>query len=293
MKQLISIIFFLSFYFCSFSQEIIIEGKVQDLKNNTNLSFANIGIANKNVGTVSNENGAFRLKLIGKENSNDTILFTYVGYKTKNVLVYSLKSKYNIILLEPKTNVLSEVVIKPKRFRIKEIGRSASGFGLMHMNVNNYYEKDVHDWLSKESGMRLAINKECKIKDLNFNITSNQFKSVKFRVNFYKIENGLPTELIVDKNIIFEIKDAYLGWFNVNLEHYNINFHKDTKEVVVAIQWVESKKMNEKSKYFAISTAISPFNNFYYRDKAMAKWGKGKKSLSFYLTAMVYKKTAD
>jgi len=289
MKQLIFIIFFLSFYYFSFSQEIIIEGKVQDSKDNTNLSFANIGIANKNVGTVSNEDGAFKLKLKGKENSNDTILFSYIGYKTKNVLVSSLKSKNNIILLEPKTNVLSEVVIKPKRFRIKEIGRSASGFGLMSLGYYSYYEKDVDDRLSKEMGMKLELNKECRIKDLNFRIATNQFKSLKFRVNFYKIENGLPTDLIVSENIIFEIKDGEHDWFTVDLEPYNIYFHKETKEVAVTLQWVESKKMNEKSKYFDISAAISPIHTAYFRDKAMGPWGTNNKcSLSFYMNAMVF-----
>ncbi len=287
MKKLFFIISSLLFYYCSFSQETIIQGKVMDSVTNTGLSYVNIGIAKKGVGTVSDKDGVFKLKLNEKTTSNDTILFSFIGYETQRVLVSALKNKNTVILLEPKTTTLSEVVIKPKKFKLKKIGRSTVGVGLTSMNFYSYYEKDVDDRLSKERGMKLELKKDCRIKDLNFNIKANQFKSLKFRINFYKIENGLPSDLIVSKNIICEIKDGYLGWFKVDLEPYNICFDKETKEVAVTIQWVESKKMNEQSKFFDISCVISPFHTCYYREKAMDTWTKNNAcSLCFYLTAL-------
>jgi hypothetical protein len=287
MRQLLFIISFLSFYVSGFSQEIIIQGKVIDSVTNTGLSYVNIGIANKGVGTVSDKDGIFKLKLNEKITSNDTILFSFIGYETKKVLVSSLRNKNATLLLEPKTTLLSEVVIKPKKSKLKKIGRSSAGLGLMSMDFYSYYEKDIDDRLSKEMGMKLELGKDCRIKDLNFHIKANQFKSLKFRVNFYKIKNGLPSELIVNKNIIFEVKDCFLGWFKVDLEPYNICFEKETKDIAVTIQWIESTKMNEKSKYFDISAAISPFNTLYFREKAMATWGKNSScNLSFYLNAL-------
>ena len=88
--------------------------------------------------------------------------------------------------------------------------------------------------------MKLRIKKNCIIKSLNFNITSNDFTSLKFRINFYKIESDLPTDLIVQKNIIFEIKDNFLGWCKVDLTPYDIYLEKEIKNVAVTIQWVES-----------------------------------------------------
>jgi len=92
--------------------------------------------------------------------------------------------------------------------------------------------------------------------------------------------------LIVQENIIFEIKDNFLGWFKVDLEPYEIYLKEETEEVVVTIQWLESVKENEKSKYFAISTAGSPTHTAYFREKAMDNWDKGGQNLSFYLNAM-------
>jgi hypothetical protein len=63
--------------------------------------------------------------------------------------------------------------------------------------------------LSKEKGMKLTVKRNCHIQALNFNVTSNDFKSLKFRVNFYTIKNGLPADLLLEKNIVFEIRDGF------------------------------------------------------------------------------------
>lgn len=206
MKQFFLIIGFLSIFNFGFSQESIIMGKVMDSKKNAGLNYANIGIPNKSVGTVSDSNGLFKLKLNDKVTINDTIQFSYVGFKTKKVLVSSLNAKDAIVLLEPQNNVLREVIVKPKKFKIKRIGKSSAGLGLTSLDFYSYYDKDVDDRLSKEMGMKLELKGESKIKNLCFKIASNQFKSVKFRVNFYNIKNDLPNELIISKNIITEIQ---------------------------------------------------------------------------------------
>lgn len=92
--------------------------------------------------------------------------------------------------------------------------------------------------------------------------------------------------MLIEKNIVFEVKDNFLGWFKVDLELYEIYLKEDIEDVAVTIQWLESVKKNEKSKYFSISTAASPLNTAYFREKAMDTWTTGGQSLSFYLNAM-------
>lgn len=287
MKNFLSILFiFISVI--AYSQREIISGKVWNFENNESLAYVNIGIENKTVGTVSNKNGEFKLLLNEKVTSKDTVIFSYLGFKTKKYLISELSKMKKPILLQPKNMELDEVVVHSKKIKLKskKIGRTSKGLGLMHSNFYTYYEKDVDDRLSKERGMKFNIRKNCHINDLNFNITSNDFKSLKFRVNFYKIQDGLPTDLLVKENIIFEIKDNFLGWFTVDLEPYQIYFKEDIEEIAVTIQWLESVKSNKKSKYFSISTASSPMHTAYFREKAMDSWDKGDQNLSFYLNAM-------
>ena len=270
----------------SFSQEKIINGEIKDAENKTFLQYANIGISNKNTGTVSSFDGKFSLKLNESINENDLVTFSYVGYRTKTIAISKLNLLNNVIELEPEKNQLDEVVVKFVKPKPKILGRNSKGFGLMHTNFYTYYEKDVDDRLSKEVGMKFKLKKDCKINDLNFNITSNEFSSLKFRLNFYKIENGFPTKIIVEKDIVFEIKDEFKGWFNLDLKPYEIYLDKETEDIAITIQWVESKKANEKSKYFGISTAISPIETFFSREKSMDTWTKSGASLSFYLNTM-------
>jgi len=277
---------FLAITLNSFSQEKVINGEIKDAKSKTYLQYANIGISNKNTGTVSNYKGKFSLKIDEKINENDVIIFSYVGYQTKMIEVSKFNLLNNVIELEPEKNQLDEVVVKLVKPKHKIIGRNSKGFGLMHTNFYSYYEKDVDDRLSKEIGMKFKIKKDCKINDLNFNITSNQFSSLKFRLNFYKIENGFPTELIIEKDIVFEIKDEFLGWFTLDLKPYDIYLDKETEDIAITIQWVESKKSNDKSKYFGISTAMSATETGYFREKSMDTWKKSGQSLSFYLNTM-------
>lgn len=287
MKTFLSIAFlFISVF--AFSQDGVLSGKVLNYENNAPLSYVNIGIKNKAAGTVSNENGAFELILNDKVSQKDTLFFSYVGFRPEKYLISELKEKNNIIILQAENTKLDEVVLSAKKVKLKskKIGRSSKGLGLTHMNFYSYYEKDVDDRLSKERGMKFRIRRNCHIKDLNIKITSNDFTTLKFRVNFYKIENGLPSELLLNENIIFEVKDSFLGWFKVDLEPYNIYLKENIEEVAVTIQWLESVKKTEKSKFFSISTAASPFNTAYFREKAMASWTKGGQSLSFYLNAM-------
>ncbi|MDR6845613.1 carboxypeptidase-like regulatory domain-containing protein [Flavobacterium granuli] len=280
------IFLFLAITLNSFSQEKIISGEIKDSENKTYLQYANIGIANKNIGTVSNSNGKFSLKIDEKINENDMVSFSYVGYRTKSIALSKLNLSNNVIELEPEKKQLEEVVVKFVKPKPKIIGRNSKGLGLMHCNFYTYYEKDVDDRLSKEVGMKFKLKKDCKINDLNFNITSNEFSSLKFRLNFYKIENGFPTALIVEKDIVFEIKDEFKGWYSLDLKPYEIYLDKEKEDIAITIQWVESKKANERSKYFGISTAMSATETGFFREKAMDGWRKSGQSLSFYLNTM-------
>ena len=224
-------------YVC-FCQSKQLLGEVKSSSTSQSLPYVNIGISNKTVGTVSNDKGEFRLDLNEKVNTGDTVIFSYIGFKTEKYLVSDLSEQKKIIFLKPQSTQLDEVVLNAKKVKLrsKKIGRSSKGLGLMHSNFYSYYEKDVDDRLSKERGMKFRIRNTCYIQDLNFNITSNDFESLKFRVNIYKVENGLPTDLIIHQNIIFEIKDNYLGWFKFDLKPYDIYIKDGIEEIAVTIQ---------------------------------------------------------
>lgn len=262
-------------------------GKVIDSKTKEILSFVNIGIPNESIGTVSDQNGRFNLKLEHSAGTDKEVYFSFIGYKTKSVSIASLlKSDEAVIELEKDINQLDEVVVKLKMPKEKKLGRTSKGLGMMHANFYSSYEKDVEDRLSKEMGMKMKIKKDCRIEGLNFNVTSNEFKSLKFRLNIYSIKNNLPHNLLLKNDIIFEIKDGFIGWYKLDLKNEDIFIGKENEDIAVTIQWIASEKMNEKSKFFSISTAVFPGSTSYYREKGFDSWKKGGSNLSFYLNAI-------
>lgn len=285
MKYNITLLFFLLTFGIT-AQENSISGEIKDAKNNSNLDYVNIGISDKNTGTISDVKGNFNLKLNDKVTPNDTIIFSHIGFETKKILVSQLKSDHNKIILEPSENTLKEVVVQFKKPKSKQFGRSAKGLSLMHANFFYAMDKTIDDRLSREKGMQFKIKKDCKVNDFNFNITANDFKTVKFRLNFYKVENDLPSKIIVEKDILFEVKDGFRGLYTLDLKPYDIYLDKEMGEIAVTIQWIESVKKDEKSKFFAISTAMSPTETSFYRERNMSTWYKSGQSLTFYLNTM-------
>lgn len=100
-------------YFHLFAHsQIIIKGIIQDQKSKLPISFANIYIPEKKMGTASNLYGEFKFEL----SLIDSILVSAIGYESR--LIYLRDSVYSESLdlkieLEPKTYDLAEVVIRP------------------------------------------------------------------------------------------------------------------------------------------------------------------------------------
>jgi hypothetical protein len=286
MRLLLKLAFFLLSSYVGIALNDILVGEVRSLEEKKPLAYVNIGINQKTIGTVSNASGKFMLQLNEKVALTDTVIFSFIGYYSKKFTISQLQNNNEAIYLQSAPAELSALVVTSKKVTLKskKIGRHTKGLGLTHANFYTYYEKDVDDRLSKEMGMKFELKRNCLVKDLNFFISGNDFAALKFRVNFYSIKNGLPTDLIIHQNIIFDIKDNYKGWFKVDLTPFEIYLKEE--QVAVTIQWLESVKKDNKSKYFAISAVSSPFNTTFFREKPMDKWTPNKQSLSFYLNAM-------
>lgn len=91
------------------SQEKIITGKVLDSITLTPLPFVHIYYLDSNIGTITDINGNFTIKL---EDDKKNLVFSFVGYKKDTLSVDSIK-KTNIIKLAPIQYLLKEVVITP------------------------------------------------------------------------------------------------------------------------------------------------------------------------------------
>lgn len=126
MKRNPTCLFILIFLFFSLTntdaQQLSLKGKVLDKADGLALSFANIRISNSSIGTASNIEGDFELRL---KPDNYTIIISYIGYKSDSINVNLNANKNLMIPLERISINLPEVTVLPKENPANEIIRRA------------------------------------------------------------------------------------------------------------------------------------------------------------------------
>ncbi|PLX25277.1 MAG: hypothetical protein C0599_00910 [Salinivirgaceae bacterium] len=110
------------------------KGKVIDKETKEQKLFASISISNSNIGTVTNAEGNFLIK-VPDDKSNQNLIVSYIGYKNAEIPLSTLKKGVqNIIEIESKNVKLSTIIATPKE--PEEIVRA------MLSNLDNKYYTD-------------------------------------------------------------------------------------------------------------------------------------------------------
>lgn len=119
-KKTFILVLLCSISFSVLAQDNIeIKGVIVDTNNHV-LPYTAVGILSKYIGTVSNEDGAFFLKL-DNSNLNDSITFSTMGYKTFKIQVQDyLNLKMDIVTMEEDIFLMDEVELKNPITIVKE-----------------------------------------------------------------------------------------------------------------------------------------------------------------------------
>ncbi len=112
MKMKLTLLLFFSI-FTSFSQNI--NGKVLEVETNAPIENVNVYIKKTKKGNFTNEKGEFYLKLDSYLKPTDTIHFSIIGYKAKDIIVSKLQQLNFIVHLSKKTEHLNEVTISSQK----------------------------------------------------------------------------------------------------------------------------------------------------------------------------------
>lgn len=251
-----------------------VEGIIKNTETDEPVPYVNIGILNRDKGTVSNENGEFTLE-IPIEFVNDTIKISSIGYETKifiaNEFINIVKENKTISLSE-KIIELNEVVVSNKKLKEKVIGNKTKS-KMMRGGFRNAE-------LGNELGIKIKIKKSpTYISKFHANVTSNTGEKMKFRLNFYSIEKGLPKEKLINQNIIFSI-DSKEGEFTLDLSKYNLVVEED---FYLTMELIENEGNKESEVFFSAGLLG---NATVTRLTSQAEWKKlGSIGIGFSLTS--------
>ncbi|PCH66436.1 MAG: hypothetical protein COC01_07960 [Bacteroidetes bacterium] len=270
MKNALLIFLVLTFLSCSYSQ-VIYEGNISDGNSKVVLPYVNLGIVGKNVGTVSDINGNFKIELDAKYD-NDTMRISTVGYKSVVFKVSQFKNEIHknpILQLVQDVVELKQVVVLGKKLKEKILGNTTESRSIMAGFASNE--------LGNEIGVVIKIKKSPTIiKKFNVSIAHNEYESLKFRVNFYDLKNGLPNKNILNENIIVTGQKKE-GKITVDLRDYNIVVEDD---FFVSLEWIED--LGENGLFFSAGFFGSPTIS---RQTSQGDWKKiGNVNMGFNVT---------
>jgi hypothetical protein len=91
-------------------QFITLNGVIMDEITDEPLSYANIGLYNKSIGTISNDNGEFILKM-NRKYLDDTLVVSFMGYRNRFIPIRQFRDS-SVIKMEKKLYSIQEVIVR-------------------------------------------------------------------------------------------------------------------------------------------------------------------------------------
>jgi CarboxypepD_reg-like domain len=122
-----------------------LNGRVYNKKTNEPIPFVNIYIKNKNIGTISNNDGNFIFK-VPLENADDSVYFSSIGYVTLAKRINGLQVFQNLILLDEIFVKIKEVTVNyidAKTIIKRAIDKISTNFSNRPLMLNAFYRETI------------------------------------------------------------------------------------------------------------------------------------------------------
>ncbi len=220
-----------------------IKGKVKDGETKKSIIFGNVSIAGTHIGTVTNIDGEFSIK-IKKDLNAKELEFNHVGYNSKKIALSNLEPEKNVIYLEPSSVSVNEVTVRPEDARrLVELAmqKVAENYSNNPLNSDGFYRETIKkrkDYLSISEALvdiyKSSYTKEFdtdKVKIYKGRKSSNVKRADTLAV---KMQGGPYVSLLFDV-----VKNPYVLIASTDL--YNYDF------TVSDIKTVDNKLMYEVS----------------------------------------------
>lgn len=263
---IISVIIFKNLAMCQ-----MLNGQIVELGKDIPIAYSRIGILHQNKGIVSDSNGYFRIDL-SNLSELDTLVVSAIGFEKMEFLVsqcrtYLLNQENLKIELSPKTKELEEVIVVAGKYKILQTGNNVKS----SMIIAGFQNKS----LGAEMGTILNYNKKKKglITKLHFNVVANQFDTIKYRVNLYELENGLPGKSLLYEPIYFYGTPSN-GVIDIDISEMSIYVKSDCFVSIELIENIGMEGLFFKSAFLRSAS--------YHREAPEGSWIKANVDLGFW-----------
>lgn len=255
------------------AQSIDIQGFLMDAKTQKPVQYANIGIAEKNIGTVTDENGRFVLAVPDSLARHD-LTISRIGYQKMTIAINSFGKRADTLLLVPEIYELQEVTVSVGKMRERKVGHAGNKMVQFQDNARHFgYEFGTM--------LKLPKKKPSLLKDFNFQaVTFGNIDYALMRVNIYQVDDEEFTN-VLKENIYVTLTDNHSEYERcIDLLPYNIVVQGEiavTLELVKVHYKAEPQKVEHETEGYnpdGIGYAGTFLNNMCGRDASQGAWEK-------------------
>lgn len=264
-----------------YAQSII--GQIIDQNSNDPLAYVHIGIRDKGIGCISDENGNFSLD-VSTASTSDSITISMIGYVEQTIPIKNNMSKKLLLHMKQRIHNTQEVLINSSRIvrknrKPKVIGRKKAGSNLTGGSGTGF---------GGEFGLKIRTGKKLvKLSDINFYLDTLRHDSLLIRVNIYSIKNDLPFRSLLQNDLLLT---CYKGESLItrNLEEFNIYL---SENVIITLEVIKGWNSGKGSRgVFFRNGAIFYPSKTYITGTSQDKWRKiSDPRLALYVTVQPYK----
>ncbi|MFN6087949.1 MAG: serine hydrolase [Cyclobacteriaceae bacterium] len=201
--------------------QVIIRGKVIDQSDRKPIAFANIGIVNTGIGTISNEDGSFSLR-VPTPNLKDTLRLSGIGFISKNIPIQSFLTQEVVVYLKEHVTLLKGVTVISKKEDNKtfKLGNRKSRGGTLETDTI-YAGSATALLIENKNPFQEELLFPVYLQSASIRIFRNNLPSFKIRVRLYSVDsvtNG-PGEDLLNKSVVLE-STMRNGWLTFDLSEF-------------------------------------------------------------------------
>jgi hypothetical protein len=222
------------------SAQDVLKGTLLDA-NSAPIPYANVGVLNTAIGTVSRENGEFEL-FVEQVKAGDTIKISAIGFESR---AFTLGNFRQVLSQEPRLRLettqynLAEITVVP--LNTEELGFERTDTDRnVNFAISSYPRQNLGAEIARKfklsKYLKRSKNKACRLDQFKFFLRYCDYDWAKLRVMVYELNGGQPAEPILTDNLIVEVKKGQKGWIEVNLKPYNLVAKTD---IAIGVEWID------------------------------------------------------
>ena len=255
-----------------------ISGRVVDSKTDQPISYVNVGIVGKNMGTVSGLDGDFKFSISGASDK-DTLRFSMISYVTKDFLISDIRKSgiSESIKMNEKTIQLQEVIVTNQNASVIVLGVERKNcYPIpLYKGASSNLAFPQNDY-RHEIGTRFTNVSPLILDSIQLNLAEANLDRLEFRINVYLIENEIMSNILTKPIYISLNKEEAENFPTIDLTMYQIKVNSD---FLITIE--NYKKMAGGSlKILANFKSKGELYPTYYRNNSQSHWTKLQTSKS-------------